>query len=378
MGGGGGGAATEVFTADLVAAQRMWPPLGSAWEPAVVAGGGVCYIHSGSGDTAWEPPAGSGLAPRGAAAVYPRPCQLVEAPGLYRRDRHSARAPPPEHARGSGCGDSGGRGGRGGRGGGSGGGGGGVGGVSMLASPCVAGEREPRWVGQYDAVAREHLFVHRLTHAVRRGPWVSMLRDDGRVYYLSLLTSAARWDPPPLWEVQWVERAPDGRPEAAVARHAPVARHLPAAVPRGREVCGGAAVGVDLVAVIQPDVEQLLERLRVDEGSAGALADAFGGAPPAGDDPERSRLAALCWLGTALLRAACERFALPGAAPRLSLTDLCPALRCAGPGGGIADMERSQVACCVGLLRERLGSASAVSRALLPAVTAAGGFCVYG
>ena len=118
----------------------------------------------------------------------------------------------------------------------------------MLASPCVAGEREPRWVGQYDAVACEHLFMQRLTGAVRRGPWVSMPRSqDGRIYYLNLLTSATRWDPPPLWELQWVRRAPDTEPALASGwRHRPPpSRQVPAAVPRGREVCGGAAVGQD-------------------------------------------------------------------------------------------------------------------------------------
>ena len=42
---------------------------------------------------------------------------------------------------------------------------------SLTTGPIAEGEREPRWLGQWDAVACEHVFVHRLTHAVRRGPF---------------------------------------------------------------------------------------------------------------------------------------------------------------------------------------------------------------
>ena len=44
-------------------------------------------------------------------------------------------------------------------------------------------------------------------------------------------------------------------PSSAAVRERPV--RVPMAVPRGREVCGGAPVGVDVAAVLQPCIEQV-------------------------------------------------------------------------------------------------------------------------
>ena len=253
----------------------------------------------------------------------------------------------------------------------------------MLASPCVAGEREPRWVGQYDAVACQHLFIHRLTGAVRRGPWVSMLRsEDGRIYYLNLLTSATRWDPPPLWEVQWVRRAPGTETELASTsgwRQGSGSRQVPSAVPRGREVCGGAAVGRDLAAAILPEVELLFQQMLMGADDAAALAVALDAATPSvAGALAWSRLEVLCSFGTALLSAAQERFTLAGAVPQLSLAGLCPALRVAGGKVRAMDLDARQVDSAVSSLRAQLGSPGALSHTLLPALAAVGGFYVYG
>ena len=101
------------------------------------------------------------------------------------------------------------------------------------------------------------MFVHRLTHAVRRGLWVSMPSAEGRIYYLNLRTAWSRWDPPPLWEAGWVCVAAQVTAAGHGGVHVPM--RVPIAVPRGREVCGGAPVGADVAAVLQPCIEQVME-----------------------------------------------------------------------------------------------------------------------
>lgn len=218
-----------IVVTDVAAARSMWPPLGSAWELAVVPAGGICYYQTDTGDVQWAPPPGSQCAP---VVSYPPPAPVpdssfVDHTGLLRRNRHSRWAEPPEHPR-----------------------------VSMLASPCVEGERVPRWLGHWDAVERRSVLVNSQTGAVRRGPWVSMPSTDGRVYYLNQLTTATRWDA--MWEM----RAPC-RPEVSVRR---VGRRLfrsitePSVecVMRSHEVCGGAAVGVDVTGALHQCVSQVM------------------------------------------------------------------------------------------------------------------------
>ena len=213
-----------VAVADVVAARRMWPPVGSPWELAVAAAGGVCYRHTITDAVQWAPPPGSQVDPAG--PTYPPPVGSVvpdASCGRFWCGPQWRGAMPPEHER-----------------------------VSMLASPVAEGEREPRWLGQWDAVAGEHVFVHRITRAVRRGPWVSMPSAEGRIYYLNLRTGWSRWDPPPLWETGWVGRA------SQTWGAADWRARIPSAVPRGREVCGGAPVGVDVEAALGSCVEQMM------------------------------------------------------------------------------------------------------------------------
>jgi uncharacterized membrane protein YgcG len=219
-----------VAVADAVVAQRMWPAVGSPWEVAVAATGGVCYRHTNTDAVQWAPPPGSQVDPAG--PTYPPPVGSVvpdASCGPLRLGPPWGGAVPPEHVR-----------------------------LRMLASPVAEGEREPRWFGQWDVVAREHVFIHRVTHAVRSGPWVSMPSAEGRIYYLNLRTAWSRWDPPPLWEAGWVRRAS----QTWVAANG--CARIPSAVPRGREVCGGAPVGVDVLAALGPCVEQMMLGLAPD------------------------------------------------------------------------------------------------------------------
>jgi len=150
-------------------------------------------------------------------------------------------------------------------------------------------------------------------------------------------------------------------------------------VPRGREVCGGAAVGQDLVAAVRPDVELLFQQLHRSADDAAALAVALSASGPwAGEASARSHLEILCLFGTALLEAARERFALAGAVPLLSLADLCPELYDADGRVRAVDLGVARVDLAVSSLLTRLGSPGAFSRTLLPALAAVGGFYVYG
>ena len=220
-----------------------------------------------------------------------------------------------------------------------------------------------------------HLFTHRQTHAVRRGPWVSMQCErDGRLYYLSLRTGATRWDAPPLWDVAWVRRAPseEGRVLSRAGRQVSAAvprAQVPAAVPRAREVCGGAAVGYDLAVALRPELALLLRSLRGEARYAAGFAQVD--TPARAPDPDWSRYSGLCALAAALLDAVRERFALAGMTPCLSLTSLCPAVMGDVARAGV----RADVSCS---LQELLGSTDLLARALLPAITAVGGFSVYG
>lgn len=151
---------------DMVTVNQMWPPLGSAWELAVTADGSVCYRNSESGESQWHPPPGAQRvqADPGVSALAVV-TQGRHTPEMLQQRCSWAAAPPPMHQR-----------------------------VSMLASPVIEGEREPRWYmyGQWDAVARKHMFVNRLTKARRAGPWMSMPTLAGRIYYLNLRTSESR------------------------------------------------------------------------------------------------------------------------------------------------------------------------------------------
>lgn len=269
----------------------------------------------------------------------------------------------------------------------------------MLASPTAEGEREPRWLGQWDAVACTHVFVHRLTHAVRRGVWVSMPSPEGRIYYLNLRTAWSRWDPPPLWEAGWVHRAAQV-PAAVVARgRVPMVR-VPMAVPHGREVCGGAPVGVDVAAALQPCVAQVMAVVLGPEpqaGSHGAVLDRVYHPVPNHSEVIAGRhqsnpcfaqhLSGLRACLDAMAAAVSLRFAVPSRAVASALWQLCPAWasvdsgylsRClAGPHGSHVEQQAQQlvldqVKVAADGLRDGLSSADALTQALLPVLIAAG------
>ena len=326
----------SAMVTDPVAARCMWPPVGSCWELAVCAIGGVCYMHANDGRVVWTPPLGSSCRMVGVDAELQAQSRVAS-----RRDGRM----PPVHGR-----------------------------VSMLSSPSVGSEREPRWAGQYDAVADEHLFVNRFTGAARRGPWVSMQRLDGCIYYLNLRVGTSRWDPPPLWDLQWVRRAPCEAPGEQTWRGRGPTAPLPP-VPRGREVCGGAAMGVDLLARLRPCVRQLHEDAGV--GLASALLIT------AAEPDVRRQLEELCACGRVVLAVARSRFALGGAEPALSLASLCPVLAgldAAVPSGAVYEygcLQPGAVYEAVRCLQVCLGSVDELARALLPAILAVGGFHVF-
>ena len=358
-----------VAVADAVAARRMWPPVGSPWEVAVATAGGICYRHADTDEVRWAPPPGSQAASAG--PVYPCPAGLPDASCFPPQCAHSQRPGlPPAHAS-----------------------------VTMLASPTAEGEREPRWLGQWDAVACTHVFVHRLTHAVRRGVWVSMPSPEGRIYYLNLRTAWSRWDPPPLWEAGWVHRAAQV-PAAVVARgRVPMVR-VPMAVPHGREVCGGAPVGVDVAAALQPCVAQVMAVVLGPEpqaGSHGAVLDRVYHPVPNHSEVIAGRhqsnpcfaqhLSGLRACLDALAAAVSLRFAVPSRAVASALWQLCPAWasvdsgylsRClAGPHGSHVEQQAQQlvldqVKVAADGLRDGLSSADALTQALLPVLIAAG------
>ena len=339
-----------VAVADAVVAHRMWPPIGSPWEVAVAATGGICYRHTDTDEVRWAPPPGSRMEPAG--PVYPPPVGLV-VPGMLcdLAPRVWGSAIPPVHAR-----------------------------PSMLASPAVEGEREPRWLGQWDAVVCEHVFVHRLTRAVRRGPWVSMPSTAGRIYYLNLRTAWSRWDPPPLWEAGWVRRASQvqGAVEAGQAR-------FPVAVPRGREVCGGAPVGADVAAALRPCVEEVVAVVlgpcgeRATDGHGAALTHL---AVAYGDPAFEQHLSDVRVCLEAMAAAVSLRFAVPCSAVVSALWRLGPAwagvdpaylVQClAGSGGGqqSATLSLVQEAACE--ISSGLQSAGSLVVVLLPLLIAAG------
>ena len=110
---------------DRVAARQVWPLLGCAWERAVSACGGFRCVRSDSGERGWEPPAGSQLHRfDGASVADVGTAHLVS----LHRARGRLVAPPPRRLR-----------------------------VGLVTSPVIEGERELRWLGQWDAVAREHV-----------------------------------------------------------------------------------------------------------------------------------------------------------------------------------------------------------------------------
>ena len=255
----------------------------------------------------------------------------------------------------------------------------------MLASPTAEGEREPRWLGQWDAVACAHVFVHRLTHAVRRGVWVSMPSPAGRIYYLNLRTAWSRWDPPSLWEAGWVHRVAQV-PAAADARV-----RVPMAVPRGREVCGGAPVGVDVAAALQPCVAQVMAVVLGPEpaaGSHGAVLDVRARpVPHHADICFAPRLSGLRACVDALAAAIGLRFAVPIRAVASALWQLCPAWagvdpsylsRCLASAHSSPHEEAARVALLTQVqvaARELCGclvSADTLTHALLPVLIAAG------
>lgn len=128
-------------------------------------------------------------------------------------------------------------------------------------------------------VAARHVFRHRLTEATRVGPWVSMPTPAGRIYYLNLRTSESRLDPPPLWEAGcgcggyrclMVSRRIGSWTAGKLVTH-PKPPRFPGAIPRGREVCGGARIGVDVGAMLRPCVEQVLAGVFGPEDESGAV-----------------------------------------------------------------------------------------------------------
>ena len=231
-----------------------------------------------------------------------------------------------------------------------------------------------------DAVACEHVFVHRLTSAVRRGPWVSLPSAEGRIYYLNLRTSWSRWDPPPLWEAGWLRRVSQDRSVEDVPSR------VPAAVPRGREVCGGAPVGVDVAAALRPCVAQVMAVVlgsghEQEVGSHGAVL-----ARPAvahADPTFGQRLSELRACMEALAEATGVRFAVPCSAVLAALWQLCPVWvlmepayleRClAGRRTGRHGEALSQLQLAVDELSGCLRSVGRMTHVLLPVVLSAGG-----
>jgi len=350
-----------VAVADTVVARRMWPPVGSPWEVAVAATGGVCYRHTDTDEMCWAPPPGSQATPTG--PVYPSPAGLPDAscfPSRYPRGQRCGL--PPSHAS-----------------------------VSMLASPAAAGEREPRWLGQWDAVAGTHVFVHRLTHAVRRGLWVSMPSAEGRIYYLNLRTAWSRWDPPPLWEAGWVCVA--AQVTAAGHGGVRVPMCVPMAVPRGREVCGGAPVGVDVAAVLQPCIEQVMEVVLgpAEEQVAGSHGAVLARYAPLYTDSAffTQHLSDLRACLADLAAAVSSRFAVPSHAVTSALWQLSPVwasmdpgylARCLAGECGLRSPEAriartqalGQVQEAANELSRGLLSAERLTRAIMPVLIAAG------
>ena len=183
---------------------------------------------------------------------------------------------------------------------------------------------------------------------------------------------------PALWDVAWVRRAPseEGRVLSRAGRQVSAAvprAQVPAAVPRAREVCGGAAVGYDLAVALRPELALLLRSLRGEARYAAGFAQVD--TPARAPDPDWSRYSGLCALAAALLDAVRERFALAGMTPCLSLIGLCPAVMGDVARAGVRADVQSCITCS---LQELLGSTDLLARALLPAITAVGGFSVYG
>ena len=261
----------------------------------------------------------------------------------------------------------------------------------MLASPVLDGEREPQWHGQWDAVSGEHILIHRPSHAVRRGPWVSMPAACRRgVYFLSLLTGETRWDPPPCWEAQWVRRAAQLAPLESDDGTQVVVR--PAAVPRGREVSGGAAVGFDEAAALLPCIEQLLPAALGDCAETD-VADVM--ARPeisAQTGAFQARLETLISCAEVVVAAAAERFAFTVGVGASAVSVLCPELLTIGTAerarlferacserrrGSLVDptLERlKRLERAYRRLRRCLRDPFMLTQALMPRVIAAGGF----
>ena len=256
--------------------------------------------------------------------------------------------------------------------------------VSMLASPCWEGEREPRWVGQYDAVAGEHMFVNRRTETTRRGPWVSMRASSGRMYYLSLHSGASRWDPPPLWGKDWVLT-----PAVCQYRFS----REPVAVAHHQEVCGGAQVDVDLLAVLQSSLEPLMVEpdCTADVRDMSREEAEYIASSHDGRSCDRMRMATvreqvsrLLVLRSCFVRQVQQRFALGGLLPAISLHDVCPEIRTfetldrdfegADHRRGCYDMTVQRGAAALLSLRG-MGSSRRLAEAWLPAILANGGFC---
>lgn len=224
---------------------------------------------------------------------------------------------------------------------------------------------------------------------------------DGRLYYLNLGTADVRWDPPPCWDAGWEQRASQwSSAEEEVHRTGVVAgqvwrdRRTPAAIPYGREVCGGALVGTDLVAALRPAAGQLLLAV---EGSP-----VLGGRTPTVVEPGPllGHLAALEACAAEVLEAASARFALSGSRATFTLADLSPRLHgidrtalqdsadavsrgrpafvCGGRRGGDtmltregAVLDQTREACAD--LRECLRSPGLFARALVRGVVMVGG-----
>ena len=218
------------------------------------------------------------------------------------------------------------------------------------------------------------------------GVWAYLLHQ--------LVAGTVRWDPPPRWEVDWVRRASaEELPERSLERPP----RLLASVPRGREVCGGASVGVDVVARLAPCVDELLVALgcaemahtvaRVLEAETTRLREAselllsMRQPPVVREATAREQLAVLRTLGETLACTARQRFTMGGIAPHLVLLDVCPLLdgiddvACDYVRYPESDHAVSLVQGVVSSLCTTLQSPIEVARVWLPAVLAVGGFC---